>query len=447
MAEHTGVIETDAPVLLQSGISDLRKSFRPQLQFGVGLALQKGLPYVLIPFFLASFGEHTYSSYVLFSATTLMFTNLVALAIPNAIIPFWHSESDKPVLSWTVLQMLVVSQIGLSLIAAVGLFHIYRQSFGRNAAVSLVLLGLVLAMLANFNVFLTGVCRARQRSGSFLRAQLFAGVLFVITTVLLGKQQKLEVLIALFLLFLFCQNAYLLGSLAPYLRETRRLFDRAMAKRVLEYSLPLLPHLMATAFYFWVDKYLVERHFAASQFSQFVVSFQYAYAQAFVSQAFAMYTFPLFCQLVVEKQDAKLRSVVHTYNLIYAGLGILWVAGLLILQSLGVPLKINRTGFLILGAAFVLWNVASNYTNVLWARFRTSAVTLVMIAAGGILLAMLGLGCWMHLFVLCYLSHLGWAFFTLLGLIWLEHDQRKQSGTPEQVAGASTLQWTHPEGI
>jgi O-antigen/teichoic acid export membrane protein len=446
MAERSTVVEPEIPVSLASAAGELRKSFLPQFQYGVGLAIQKGLPYLLIPFFLAFFGEHIYSLYVLFAASTLMFTNLAALAIPNAIIPFWYSEKDKPALSWTVFQLLVVSQLGLSLLAGVGLYFIYRQAFGASAALFLTLLGLVYALLANFNVFLTGMCRARHQSGKFLRSQLFAAAIFVAAAVLLRREQKLPVLIALFLLFLFCQDLYLLGSLTPFLRESRRLFDRAIARRVLAYSLPLLPHLVAIAFYFWIDKYLVERYFAAGQFSQFIVSFQYAYAQAFIAQALAMYTFPLFCQLVTERQHAKLRSALHLYNLILAGLGTLWVAGLLLLQSLGAPLRINAIGFLILGATFVLWNLASNYINILWARFQTPAVTLVMIGAGLIFLATLVLGCWMHLLLLCYFSHLCWAFFTLLGLIALERYHRMRAGTPEPAVAVSTFPWT-PEGI
>jgi O-antigen/teichoic acid export membrane protein len=431
----------------RSAVSALRESLRQQLQYGLGLAIQKGLPFLLIPVLVAYYGEQTYSSYVLFYATTLMFLNFTSLGVPNATIPFWYAERDKPTFSWTFLLLLMGAQAGFSLFTGLGLFYIYRHSFGGSGSVRLTLLGIVFASLASFNLFLTGVCRARQQARRFLIAQVFAGAVLVGCVYLFRGRHRLDLLVTLFIIFLLCQDVYLLGSVFEYLRHSRPHFDGELARRILGYSLPLLPYLEAIAFFFWIDKYIVEHYFSAAQFSEFVVSFQYAYAQSLLSATLTMYAFPLMCKLVTERQNTRLRWVIRSYNLIYIVLGTVWVVGLLALQRLYLPLRIQSTGFLILGAGFVIWNVASNYTNVLWARLKTQAVTGATISGGLVLLLMLGLGAWMHSLMLCYLSHLGWAVATLLGLVWLEHRQRKLSGAPPQSLELPSRPWNLIEEV
>jgi O-antigen/teichoic acid export membrane protein len=428
-------------------VIDLREPLRQQFQYGIGLAIQKGLPFLLIPVLVAYYGERTYSSFVLFYSSTLMFLNFTSLGVPNATIPFWYAERDKQTLSWTFLLLLMVAQAGFSLFTGLGLFYIYRQSFGRSSSVHLTMLGVIFAFLANFNLFLTGVCRARQHARRFLTAQFLAGIVLVGCVFLFRGIQRLDLLVTLFIIFLLCQDVYLLGSIIEYLRHSRPHFDWWLSRRILRYSLPLLPYLEAIAFFFWIDKYTVEHYFTTTQFSEFVVSFQYAYAQSLLSGTLAMYSFPLMCKLVTEHQNTRLRCVIRTYNLIYIGLGTLWIVGLLALQRLHLPLRIQSTGFLILGATFVLWNVASNYTNVLWARLKTSAVTGVTISGGLVLLVMLGIGSWMHSLILCYLSHLCWAVATLLGLVWLEHRQRKLSETPPQSLKLPSPPWNLIEEV
>jgi O-antigen/teichoic acid export membrane protein len=445
MALQTKLIEAGLLTVARSTVSEFREALRPQLQYGIGLAIQKGLPFLLIPVLVTYYGDQTYSRYVLFYASTLMFLNFTSLAVPNAIIPFWYGERDKHTLSWTFLLLMLVAQAGLSLFMGLGLFYIYRQSFGTNATVRLTLLGVVFAFLTNLNSFLTGVCRARQHARRFLTAQVFAGAALVGCALLLRGIQQLDILVTLFIIFLLCQDVYLLGSVNEYLWHSRPQFDWRLARGILGYSLPLLPHLEAIAFYFWIDKYVVQHFFTATQFSGFIVSFQYAYAQSLFSATLGMYTFPQFCKLVAKRQDTRIRSVLRTYNLIYAGLGTLWIVAILALQRLHVPLRINSSGFLVLGAAFLLWNVASNYTNVLWARFKTPAVTGVTVGAGLILLAVLFIGYWSHSLMLCYLSHLGWAMATLLGLVWLEYQERKPSGFPAALPRVAFTA-TEPDG-
>lgn len=437
MAAEISIAETQPCTAARNSGSDFRESIPLQLQYGIGLAIQKGLPFLLIPVLVAYYGEHAYSAYVLFCASGLMFVNLMSLAVPNAVIPFWYAEPDKRTLAWTLLLLMLFTQVALSGGMGIALWFIYKHSFGAAAGLRLTFLGMALVFLTNFNLFLTGVCRARQLAGRFLAAQVLAGVAWIGGVALFRQRQQLEVLISLFIVFLLCQVVCMTSSISEFVWLPPHHFDWGLARRILSFSLPLLPHVEATAFYFWVDKYAVSRSFAAPQFSGFVVTFQYAFAQSFFSAALAMHTLPLICKLVKERQGARLRSVLRTYNLVYLGLGLLWVSGVFFAQHFLLPLRINPRGFVILGAAFLLWNIASNYINVLWARFKTPAVTGVSISTGAILLVMLLIGSRFHSLTMCYLSHLGWASAALLGLLWLESRQQTPSEpaarTPEEI--------------
>ena len=432
--------------LLDDVRAHLRESLGVQSYFAAGLALQKGLPYLLIPLLIRLYGDHTYASYVLFYASTLMFANLLAMAVPNSIITFWYAEKDKASLSWTYIFLLLTAQAALALVLSVGVFYVYGRSFGRPQAAALALVGLVFAFLYNFNTFLTGVCRARDYSKSYFRGQVIAGITLVAGVVLLRHWPRLEVLISMFMLSLLCQNLYLLDSLREYLQHSAPCFDVRLAKRVLAYSLPLIPHLEATVFYYWVDKFLVRQYFSDVQFSQFTISFQYAFAQSFFAQVFAMHTFPLICRLVAQRDESRLRFVIRSYNLLLAALGALWIAGILLLQWFGLRLRISPIGFLVLGCSFLIWNIAGNYINVLWARFRTPSVTAVMIGAGTVLLGTFLGGCWLRSLLLCYVSHLTCATAALAGFLLLERTYRNTPAPTARLGKAAGQQWTLPHG-
>jgi len=423
----------------------LCESLGAQSYYAVGLALQKGLPYLLIPLLIRLYGEQNYASYVLFYSSSLMYGNFISAAIPNSIIAFWYTESDKVSLSWTYMVLLLTCQIALALVSGGGVFWLFGRSFGGEQAALLTILGLAFALLYNFNTFLTGVCRARNDSKRYCFAQIVAGFVLVSGLLLVQRRSSLTTLIAMFMLSLACQNLCLLDGIRRYLRKSGIRFDSFLARRVLLYSLPLIPHVGATLFYFWIDKYLVRLNFSAAQFSQFTISLQYAFAQTFFGQVFAMHTFPLICKLVAERNESKLRSVIRAYNSVLVILGVAWIAGILLVQHVGFQLRVNASGFVVLGCAILVWNLASNYINVLWARYKTKAVAAIIITTGGVLIAILWAGCVAHNLMLCYWSHLIWAAAALFALGALERSQRNASSgmaAAGEVAPRSPAEFT-----
>jgi O-antigen/teichoic acid export membrane protein len=401
----------------------LRETVATQSYYAAGLLLQKGLPYLLIPLLVKLYGEHTYSSYILFYTSTLMLANFLALSIPNAIIAFWYAEEEKARLLWTFILLIGTSQVLLGMILGVPAYLMYGQSFGSKDALALTLVGFGFAAAFNFNTFITGVCRAQNSSKTYFIAQSIAGMGLISGVLLLSRWASLEVLIAVFFLFLLIQDIYLMRSVFGYLISMKPSLDMRIVRKVLSYSLPMLPHVEAVLFCYWIDKYLVRQYFSTIEFSRFTISFQYAFAQAFFAQVFAMHTFPLICQLVAEGNEVKLRAVIRAYNLLLAFLGLSWIGGLLLLQAFWVKLGIDPLGLLLMGVAFLVWNIAGNYINTLWATFRTRAVTGVMLSVTAVLIVTLGIGCATNRLSICYAAHLTSAIAALAGLLLLENSR------------------------
>jgi O-antigen/teichoic acid export membrane protein len=416
----------------------LHKTLSTQAFYAVGLALQKGLPYLLIPVLVRFYGDHTYAAYVLFYSTTLMFANVLALAMPNSVIVFWHAEPDKQGLAQTYLGLLTLTQAGMSALLTLPLFAVYRRSFGTKQALLFTLCALVFAVFYNVNTFLTGVCRACSYSKSYFNAQVIAALVLAGALAGLRRWPGIEALILAFMLSLAAQNLYLLAAIREYLGKLRRHIDRQLAKRILLYSLALVPHIGVTLFYYWIDKYLVRQFFPARQFSEFVITFQYAFMQSFFAQVLALHAFPLICRLIADEEDAAMRSIVRTYNILFVVLGAGWVGTLLLLQYLGCELRVDTLGMVLLGAGFMVWNIASNYMNVLWARLRAVAVAVISMSAGLLLLIVLEVGCRLQNIGLCYMAHLVCALAATSALVTLSRHCRvvagRSSAQPMQVS-------------
>jgi len=413
-----GMADSAFVLFVRQSWMHLSETISTQSYYAAGLVLQKGLPYLLIPLLVRLYGAHTYSNYVLFYTSTLMFAQVIALSVPNAIIPFWYAEKDKSRVAWTFIVTLALSQLLVGLILVYPASLMYGHSFGSKQRSMFTLAALSFAVIFNFNAFLTGVCRALNSSKAYLAAQILAAVSLIAGVLLLSRWASVGVLIGVFLLSLTTQNIYLSKPLLAYLRKPS--FDRRIARSVLAYSLPMLPHLVSVLFCYWVDKYLVRQYFSGSEFTRFTITFQYAFIQAFFAQVFAMHMFPIICHLVAEGNDVKLHCIIRAYNLLLICLGAGWIGCVLLLQALGVPLRIDPLGFVFMGLAFLTWNLAGNYINTLWARFRTGSVTGIMLSAMVVLVATLGIGCAFNWLLICYSAQLLAAIAALAALVLLE---------------------------
>jgi O-antigen/teichoic acid export membrane protein len=388
-------------------VSEIRSSLGVQFYYALGMAVQKGTPFVILPLLIYFYGDQTYASYVLFYATVQIFGVLCSLATPSSTIVFWYRKEDKS--QFLVTYLLLLSGIFLltGAVCALPIYLIYKSSLKGALPLESTLLGLGFIGLYVFNQYLVSLYRAMHSARRFFVAQLMGAIILLVVAIPFYSPPTLGRLVLAFLFSVFVQDVYLLLGLKSFLAKSAlRDFDSALASEVMRFSLPLVLYNAVTLFVYWVDKYTVSLYFDPASFSKFVVTFQFAFAQAMISQLFALYNFPLICELVSGRDYSKLRDVVRTYNWLTAVLGIGYSVAILVAQKYFQMFHISILGFVILSAAFLLANLSTTYLNVLYAHVRTTKIAMIQAACGAFMLIALALGCLSHRIVLCYTSHL-----------------------------------------
>jgi O-antigen/teichoic acid export membrane protein len=389
-----------------SGLSEIKGSLKIQFYYGLGMAVQKGTPFLILPLLLYFYGDHTYASYVLFYTTVQIFGVLCSLAIPSSTVVFWYRRDDKR--QFLVTYLLLLSAVFLvgAVVCIVPMYFVYRSSMRSVQPVDLALLGLAFVGLYIFNQYFVSLYRATYSSRAFFFAQIIGAIVLLAVAIPFHTLPVLNHLILAFILSLLVQNLYLLYGVLPLLGRGRwRDFDPSLARNVLSFSVPLVIYNSITLFIYWIDKFMVSMYFDPISFSKFVVTFQFAFAQAMISQLFALYNFPRICELVTEGNYWTLRTVIRTYNLLMLVLGVSYAVAILFAHAYFHIFRISVSGFIILSLAFLFANLSTTYLNVLYAHIKTRRVVVMQAIAGLIMLMVLTAGCFWHQIVLCYASH------------------------------------------
>jgi O-antigen/teichoic acid export membrane protein len=389
-----------------SGLSEIKGSLGIQFYYGLGMAVQKGTPFLILPVLLYFYGDHTYASYVLFYTTVQIFGVLCSLAIPSSTVVFWYRRDDKRQFLVTYFLLLSGAFLVAGTLCAIPLYYIYKSSLKSAQPVEIVLLGLVFVGLYNFNQYFVALYRAMYSSKQFFMAQMVGAAVLLSVATPLHPLAPLSRLIMAFILSTLVQDLYLLYGVLPLLAQARwQDFDPGLARNVLSFSMPLVIYNSITLLIYWIDKFMVSMYFDPVSFSKFVVTFQFAFAQAMISQFFALYNFPRICELVAEGNHSALRTVIRTYNLLIVVLGISYAVAILFAHAYFHIFRISVSGFLILSLAFLLSNLSTTYLNVLYAHIKTRKIVAMQTVACVFMVTMLTVGClWRHI-ALCYASH------------------------------------------
>jgi O-antigen/teichoic acid export membrane protein len=271
----------------------------------------------------------------------------------------------------------------------------------------MVVLGLAFVGLYNFNQYFVSLYRAMYCSKQFFIAQIIGATVLLAVAIPRHPSATLSRLILGFLLSLLTQDLYLLYGVIPLLKHgTRHDFDLTLASSVLQFSLPLIIYNSITLLIYWIDKYMVDLYFDPVSFSKFVVTFQFAFAQAMISQLFALYNFPRICQLVAERNYSTLRTVIRSYNSLMVVLGIAYATAILVAHAYFHVFRISVPGFVILSLSFLLTNLSTTYLNVLYAHAKTPKIVAMQALAASVMLMTLTAGCFWRQLTLCYSSQL-----------------------------------------
>src|ERR1700722_2020437 len=361
-----------------SGLSEIKGSLGIQFYYGLGMAVQKGTPFLIFPLLFYFYGDHTYASYVLFYTTVQIFGVLCSLAIPSSTVVFWYRRDDKRQFLVTYFLLLSGAFLAAGTLCAIPLYYIYKSSIKSAQPVEMVLLGLAFVGLYNFNQYFVSLYRAMYSSKQFFIAQIVGAAVLLAVAIPRHPSAALSRLILGFLLSLLIQDLYLLYGVIPLLKHsTWRDFDLTLASSVLQFSLPLIIYNSIALLIYWIDKYMVDLYFDPASFSKFVVTFQFAFAQTMISQLFALYNFPRICQLVAEGNYSTLRTVVRSYNLLMVVLGIAYSIAILFTHAYFLVFRISVSGFIILSVAFLLTNLSATYLNVLYAHAKTTKIVVM----------------------------------------------------------------------
>jgi O-antigen/teichoic acid export membrane protein len=391
---------------IASGLTEMKGSLGIQFYYGLGMAIQKGTPFLALPVLLYFYGDHTYASYVLFYTTVQIFGVLCSLAIPSSTVVFWYRHEDKVQFLITYFLLLSGAFLAAGAVCIVPMYYIYKSSLKSVQPFEMVVLGLAFVGLYTFNQYFVSLYRAMYSSKQFFMAQIIGAAVLLAVAIPLHPFAPLSRLILAFLLSLLIQNLYLLYGVVPLFKEGRwRDFDLTLASSVLRFSLPLIIYNSITLLIYWIDKFMVSMYFDPDSFSKFVVTFQFAFAQAMISQLFALYNFPRICQLVAEGNYAALRMVIRTYNLLILVLGIAYSTSILVAHAYFHAFRISVSGFIILSFAFLLSNLSTTYLNVLYAHIKTRSIVVMQMVACVFMVMVLTVGClWRHI-AFCYASH------------------------------------------
>jgi O-antigen/teichoic acid export membrane protein len=389
------------------GLSEIKGSLGIQFYYGLGMAVQKGTPFLILPVLLYFYGDHTYASYVLFYTTVQIFGVLCSLAIPSSTVVFWYRRDDKRQFLVTYFLLLSTAFLAAGVLCTIPMYYIYKSSLKSTPPLEMVVLGLAFVALYNFNQYFISLYRAMYSSKQFFTAQIIGAAVLLGVAIPLHPLAPLSRLISAFLLSLLVQDLYLLYGVIPLLKNgTWRDFDLTLASSVLQFSLPLIIYNSIALLIYWIDKYMVDLYFDPASFSKFVVTFQFAFAQTMISQLFALYNFPRICQLVAEGNYPTLRTVVRSYNLLMVVLGIAYSTAILITHAYFHVFRISVSGFIILSLALLLTNLSTTYLNVLYAHAKTTKIVVMQSFAAFIMLTALTAGCWWRQIMLCYGSQL-----------------------------------------
>lgn len=378
--------------------SDIFKNF----YYILGLALQKGLPYLIIPLIVWRFGVNTYADFVVIYSLIQMIGLLIAIGTPNAFIVFWHNAENKSL--YTASSVLIVLLISLILTIPAAIFiHQFLHE-------SLLLLTLMItyAISINLNTLGLNLLRSVFRSKEYftcIAITAFLQCLLIIFLPLTAHKLALLILINLSILILqtlfFFKNAGIKLTARIHLRDTLQL-----AKTVLGYSSTFTLYSILSLSLFTVDKWLIKSFFSAEMLAEYVLNFQFAFIVNIISIVVGMYSLPIFCRLRANHAMQALQiKQQQNYGLVI----VFSIASACFAYSYAAITHLHLTyGFWLLVVAFLFTNLFTVNVSVLEAFKKVKLLFLITLIPTIIFWLWFGISAHLHLITNIYLSYIAY---------------------------------------
>jgi len=274
-----------------------------------GLALQKGLPLILLPLIVAVFGRENYGYYVLIFSGVQIYATTISLGIPLAVVPTWFHRDD-PLRFVSLCYALVLglaAVFGFTTILAAALWN--APVAGTMRAVEAAAWVILFALFYNVNIISMGVVRSQGRQHAFFYASVFGGVVLslgVAMAYLLGQVGLRSLILVQVAAFGSATLALLGRSVVRDVRFPQRSYWRE-ALPLVRYSIPLGLNTLLLVVSMGIDKWFATAFFPRQDFLTYVINYQAAFAMMFVPAVVSLYVGPIFSELVARKDWQAVR--------------------------------------------------------------------------------------------------------------------------------------------
>lgn len=281
-----------------------------------GLALQKGLPVLIVPVIVSVFGLPAYGEYALLFTLVQIYANLSSVAVTQVLVPMWFRQPDPGEFVQRVASLLLVLALAASPLGVAALMLGSATGFELLSPLQQTGWVLLFAFVYNLNALALAVVRAREQRGRFFwSVAIGAGVLLgLIGLAFLVPEAALAHLILAQILALAVATAVMLRGDLGGLFSLSMMRAPATWRPVLQLSAPLCIYTLVVLYAMSVDKWIVKLWFSGAQFGSYVLDYQFAFALMFVPMAIGLHNGPRVSALVaagsfdlLELEDRKMR--------------------------------------------------------------------------------------------------------------------------------------------
>lgn len=277
-----------------------------------GLAIQKGVPILLLPLFVLYFGKENVAVYGLFYSTALLIAVISGVGIPLAIVPLWHSFKEPDVFIRTATQTTLLGSLLIAILLLVSVFFgLSEFTFGGLSGYTMAALLSLFSLMYNFSQIASAVCRIDNRHGVFLAASALGAMTLAVgacSPALVGSA-NLQSLIIIQGVALFLPSLLMIGRRLRWI-FSRFDFDATVAKLLARAAIPLAANSALVLLSMSIDRWVARIFFPLNEFANYIIDFQSAMAVLLVPSAIALYIGPKMAEAFARDEIRTLQREV-----------------------------------------------------------------------------------------------------------------------------------------
>lgn len=375
--------------------------------FAISVAIQKGIPILIIPLVVSLYGSTVYADYVLLYSVVQIVAIITGLCLTQAVIPFWFSYHDKENYLGSLLMLMLATQVLLSsaAFAVLSQINIMKEHLVSSSAISAIAIGY--AVIYNLNAFGLNFLRAQFKQMGFFWTTILGAALQIVLIVLFSRLPGNG-----FLLFVLANVLAVLFQTITYFlisdhRPTSMFAGRkyiAFSWKMLKFSVPLSVYVVIALLSLVIDKWIVKAYFQQQVFAQYVIDYQFSFSIALTSIVIGMYNTSRQCELVYKEDWEGVRSnTVEHYRLSLIGSLALCVATYFYARVGGLHLS---DGFWILVLSFTMNNLYAVNSSLLAAQKRSHTLARLAGVGTAVFIMLLFTAAYMDRIMVVYSAHM-----------------------------------------